>query len=373
MKSLLIDNIYFYIAGLNIRIITLFLHYLMGLLYITYFHVFIINSLITANGIIYGSITVSQDSPWRYILFVILFIILIFLFVMFQSRTLVRTRKLLREKEQAIQLIELQKVELEQKDKNITDSLIYAQRIQEALLPSETYFRKHFEDSFILFKPKDIVSGDFYWIGEKGEKIFIVAADCTGHGVPGALMSMIGLKIIEKTINEDNIEVPSAILAVMNKALEKTFSREKNIGTIIRDGMDIGLCIIDRKLRKLDYAGAFFPLYLIRNGSLVEILADKIIIGMNPDGLPYTDHQLDLLDDDMFYIFSDGYVDQFGGSENKKFMYRRFRYLLLTIHSFPVNDQKAILDENIKTWMGVNEQVDDMMVIGFRPLASGTK
>jgi serine phosphatase RsbU (regulator of sigma subunit) len=292
---------------------------------------------------------------------------------MSQTRILIKTRKLLKEKGQALELIEVQKVELELRDRNITDSLIYAQRIQEALLPSESYFRKHFADSFILFKPKNIVSGDFYWIGEKGEKIFVVAADCTGHGVPGALMSMIGLKIIEKTINEDNIEIPSKILAVMNKGLEKTFSREKNIGTIIRDGMDIGLCIIDRKRKKVDYAGAFLPLYLIRDGNLIEIIADKIIIGMNPGGLPYTDHEIDLLDDDIFYIFSDGYVDQFGGNENKKFMYRRFRYLLTTIHHFPVNDQKAILDENIKTWMGSNEQVDDIMVIGFRPLIGDTK
>jgi serine phosphatase RsbU (regulator of sigma subunit) len=345
----------------------------MGLLNLTYFHSYIINGLITANGIISGSITDSQNSSLRFILFAALIISLIFLLVIFQTRTLVRTRRLLREKEQALELIELQKVELELKDKDITDSLIYAQRIQEALLPSESYFRKHFEDSFILFKPKNIVSGDFYWIGEKGDKVFIVAADCTGHGVPGALMSMIGLKIIEKTINEDNIEIPSKILSVMNKALEKTFSREKNIGTIIRDGMDIGLCIIDRKLKKVEYAGAFFPLYLIRDGSLTEIMADKIIIGMNPEEVPYTDHELDLLENDIFYIFSDGYVDQFGGSENKKFMYRRFRYLLLTIHSFPISDQKAILDENIKTWMGVNEQVDDMMVIGFRPFVSATK
>jgi serine phosphatase RsbU (regulator of sigma subunit) len=296
-------------------------------------------------------LTDSASSPFHFIFFGVLLISIVFLLVFFQARTLAKTRRLLREKDQALKLIELQKLELELKDKNNTDSLIYAQRIQEALLPSETYFRKHFEDSFILFRPKDIVSGDFYWIGEKGEKVFIVAADCTGHGVPGALMSMIGLEIVEKAINEENIEIPSEILAVMNKGLEKTFSREKNIGTIIRDGMDIGLCVIDRKRKKVNYAGAFLPLYLIREGSLVEIAADKIIIGMNPEGQPYTDHELDLLDDDIFYIFSDGYVDQFGGSENKKFMYRRFRYLLMTIHNFPVNDQKAILEENIKTWI----------------------
>jgi serine phosphatase RsbU (regulator of sigma subunit) len=184
---------------------------------------------------------------------------------------------------------------------------------------------------------------------------------------------MIGLEIVEKAINEENIEVPSQVLAVMNRGLEKTFSREKNIGTIIRDGMDIGLCVIDRKRKKVTYAGAFMPLYLIRSGSLSEIMPDKIIIGMNPEGLPYTDHQIDLLENDIFYLFTDGYVDQFGGTENKKFMYRRFRYLLLTIHGFPVSDQKAILDENIKTWMGSTEQVDDMMVIGFRPLIGLSK
>jgi len=342
-------------------------------MYLTFFHVYIINSLIAAIVRITAVITNSPLSSSNFIFFSSLLILIVSFLVMTQTRTLIKTRRLLREKEQALELIELQKFELELKDKNITDSLIYAQRIQEALLPSESYFRKHFSDSFILFKPKNIVSGDFYWIGEKGEKVFVVAADCTGHGVPGALMSMIGLKIIEKTINEDNIEIPSGILEVMNKGLEKTFSREKNIGTIIRDGMDIGLCVIDRKRKKLEYAGAFLPLYLIRDGNLVEISADKIIIGMNPEGLSYLDHDIDLLDDDIFYIFSDGYVDQFGGSENKKFMYRRFRYLLMTIHNFPVNDQKAILEENIKSWMGNNEQVDDMMVIGFRPLIGQIK
>lgn len=357
----------------NIRIISLFLYYLMGLMELTYFHVYIINSLLAASDRMTAVLINSPLSSSPFIFFSSLLILIVFLLVMTQTRTLIKTRKLLTEKEQAFKLIELQKFELELKDKDITDSLIYAQRIQEALLPSESYFRKHFSDSFILFKPKNIVSGDFYWIGEKGEKVFVVAADCTGHGVPGALMSMIGLKIIEKTINEDNIEIPSMILEVMNKGLEKTFSREKNIGTIIRDGMDIGLCVINRKRKKLQYAGAFLPLYLIREGNLVEISADKIIIGMNPEGLSYLDHEINLLDDDIFYIFSDGYVDQFGGSENKKFMYRRFRYLLMTIHNFPVNDQKAILEENIKTWMGNNEQVDDMMVIGFRPLIGQTK
>jgi|WetSurMetagenome_2_1015567.scaffolds.fasta_scaffold08279_2 serine phosphatase RsbU (regulator of sigma subunit) len=340
----------------------------MGLLYITYSYVLSIGVDLTPDRVLFGNIANPTDSPSSFILYGSLIIAVIYLLAMLQTRRLIKTRKLLKEKVAAFDIIEKQKVELEFKDKNLTDSLIYAQRIQEALLPSEAYFRKHFTDSFIFFKPKDIVSGDFYWIGEKGDKVFIVVADCTGHGVPGALMSMIGILIIEKAINGDNIETPSKILEVLNRGLEKTFSREKNIGTIIRDGMDVGLCIIDKSQKKLIYSGAFFPLYLIRDNSLIEIKGDKIIIGMNPEGMSYKDQEMDLLEDDILYIFSDGYVDQFGGPENKKFMYRRFRYLLLTINSFPVNDQKSILDENIKTWMGSNVQVDDMMVIGFRPL-----
>jgi serine phosphatase RsbU (regulator of sigma subunit) len=334
----------------------------------------ICNEALINSGVLFTSlipianISGSSASPYRFILYGAIVIAFVILLVRSQTRMLFKTTKLLKEKEQALDLIASQKIELETRDKNLTDSLKYAQRIQEALLPSEEYFRNHFKDSFIFYKPKDIVSGDFYWIGEKGEKLFIGAADCTGHGVPGALMSMIGMDIIEKAINEDNIEVPSKILSVLDKGLEKTFSREKNIGTIIRDGMDIGLCVIDKKRRKLYYSGAFFPLYLIRNDSLIEIKGDKIIIGMNHDGRPYTDHELDLAEGDIIYIFSDGYADQFGGSDNKKFMYRRFRYVLMTIHRFPVNDQKVILDDNIRTWMGSRSQIDDMMVIGFRPL-----
>ncbi|HUX56980.1 MAG TPA: SpoIIE family protein phosphatase [Bacteroidales bacterium] len=335
----------------------------MGLLYLTYIY----SSIIVIALVPEGNVINSSASPYRYILYSILVIAFVYLIVMSQTRMLIRTKKLLKEKELALDVIAQQKIELELKEKDITDSLIYAQRIQEARLPSEEYFKDRFEDSFIFFKPKDIISGDFYWIGEKGDKVFVVAADCTGHGVPGALMSMIGLEIIEKTINEDNTETPSQILAVLDKELEKTFSSGKNIGTIIRDGMDIGLCVVDIKNKTLKYAGAFFPLYVIRNNNLIEIKGDKIIIGMNAEGLSYKDHEIDILDDDIFYMFSDGYADQFGGSQNRKFMYRRFRYLLLTIHQFSVDDQKSILEENINTWMGNNVQVDDIMVIGFRP------
>jgi serine phosphatase RsbU (regulator of sigma subunit) len=339
----------------------------MGLTIITYCGKLLLNIAFFSDGFAYLSFLDSSSSPYPFILYGAIIIAVVYFLVMSQTRSLVKTKKLLKEKELDLKIIENQKNQLEYRDKNMTDSLIYAQRIQEALLPSETYFRNFIENSFIYFKPKDIVSGDFYWIGEKGNKVFIVAADCTGHGVPGALMSMIGLEIVQRAFNDGVIQSSSQILNLLNKDLEKIFSREKNIGTIIRDGMDIGLCIIDMENRKMQYSGAFFPLYMVRNGSLTEIKCDKLVIGMNPEGAPYTNHELDLLEDDVFYLFSDGYVDQFGGSQNKKFMYRRFRYLLLTIHRFPFYDQKAILEDNIRTWMGPNTQVDDMMVLGFRP------
>ena len=324
------------------------------------------------TGIQNGNFNHSAEPEYRILVYLGL-ILLAALGILFFIISLVKRLSIIRKLEQSLELIARQKAALELREKSITDSLIYAQRIQQARLPSEEYFRNHFPFSFIFFKPKDIVSGDFYWIGEKRERIFVVAADCTGHGVSGALMSMIGMEIIEKAIVEDIIDTPSGILAALNVGLEKTFSREKNIGTIIRDGMDLGLCIIDKHNRKIFYSGAFFPIYLVRNKSLTQINGDKIIIGMNPGRIPYTDHEIDIQEDDMFYLFSDGYADQFGGSENRKFMYRRLRYLLLNIHEFDVKDQKSVLDENIKSWMGTNQQVDDMMIIGFKPIEKAVR
>lgn len=310
----------------------------------------------------------SGNSLLHIILYVALGIVLVWLLIRAQTKSLIRTRRILNEMEIALSRIENQRADLENKNNSIMDSLIYAQRIQEALLPSEEYFRRHFKESFILYKPKDIISGDFYWIGEKENKIFIVAADCTGHGVPGALMSMIGHNMLDKIINVDNVHHPSKVLDIMSRGLEKTFSREKNAGSIIRDGMDIGLCVVDKPNRRVEFAGAFFPLYIVRDNRLLDIKGDKYPLGTTPPDTLYTNNEIDLFENDMMYLFSDGYVDQFGGVENKKFMYRRFRYLLMNIHQFPVEDQKLILEENMRTWMGNLPQVDDMLVMGFRPL-----
>jgi serine phosphatase RsbU (regulator of sigma subunit) len=310
----------------------------------------------------------DYTTPYHLILYSVLLVSLVYFLVKSQTRSLIRTKRLLREKEEILFNLESQNAILEIKHKSITDSLIYAQRIQEALLPSEDYFRGYFRESFIFYKPKDIVSGDFYWIEEKEGKIFIAAADCTGHGVPGALMSMIGHELLDKIINVDNVLEPSKVLDILSKGLEKIFSREKNVGNIIHDGMDIAICVVDRAERKIQFSGAFLPLYIIRDNHLMECKGDKYFIGMTPPGISYTNIEMELMKDDMIYLFSDGYIDQFGGDENKKFMYRRFRYLLMTIYRFPVDDQKSILEENIKTWMGGTPQIDDMLVIGFKPL-----
>ena len=314
------------------------------------------------------SLKLLDTTPFHLLLYASVIFSLALLIVKSQTRKLFKVNRILKEKEQACRAIEIQKTELEYKNKSITDSLIYAQRIQEALLPSEEYFRKYLVESFIFYRPRDIVSGDFYWIGDRNGKIYVVAADCTGHGVPGALMSMIGHDLLEKIINVDKIDKPSEVLNLMSESLEKTFSREKNPGDVIRDGMDIGLCIIDKKNRKIQFSGAFFPLYIIRDYRLIDLKGDRFTLGISSDEARFTNHEIDLQENDMMYLFSDGYVDQFGGTDSKKFMYRRFRYLLMTIHKFPVEDQKLILEENIKTWMGSSPQIDDMLVIGFKPL-----
>lgn len=310
----------------------------------------------------------NWSSPFHLIFYSALVISAAWFLIRSQTMRLSMTKKLLRDKEIAFAELESQKAELEYAARRITDSLNYAQRIQDALLPSETYLKKYFKESFILYKPKDIVSGDFYWIGEKKDSRFIVAADCTGHGVPGALISMIGHNLLEKIIITENTIQPGEILDRMSEALGETFSREKNAGTIIRDGMDIGVCSIDIKKRKISFAGAFLPLFLIRDNRLIEIKGDRFSLGMAPEGVLFRNNEMELLDGDMLYLFSDGYADQFGGEENKKFMYRRFRYLLMNIHNFPLADQKEILDDNIMTWKGSNQQVDDILIIGFRPL-----
>lgn len=294
-------------------------------------------------------------------------LVIIYSFVKYQTRNLSKARRLLKEKEAAYNEIARQRGELEAKNRNITDSLIYASYIQKALLPSDIYFNRLLPDSFIFFKPKEIVSGDFYWIRESVGKLYLVAADCTGHGVPGAFMSMIGVELLNKIIIDQKIENPSEILSLLSKGISRTFSGVDGEINYLKDGMDLGLCVIDRLSEELLYSGAFFPLYIIRDNKLIEIKGDRLSVGIDDSG-EFLSTRVKLEQEDVVYMFSDGYTDQFGGPNDKKFMYRRFRHLLLTIHKFPFQEQKSILRDSIKSWKGDVEQVDDLMVIGFKPL-----
>jgi len=277
-----------------------------------------------------------------------------------------RTRKL-RNANQILREKQLAAIKIAEQKKELDDSINYAQKIQQAMLPSEQTLKKLLPNSFLSFKPRDIVSGDFYWIIKKNNKIFVAAVDCTGHGVPGAFMSIIGFDLLQKFANELGIEQPAQILNHLNNGIVNAFG--KNIDkTSVRDGMDIALCAIDMKNNLLEYAGAIIPLYLLRDNKIIEIKGNRFSIGMieSQENNQYDNHIVNLKENDVIYLFSDGYVDQFGGSAGKKLMYKQFRDLLLNIHNLPMKKQKAFLEENIVKWKGDYEQVDDILVIGIR-------
>ena len=301
-------------------------------------------------------------------LYLVAIIFWVYLFFRFRTRNLRRSNTLLKEKEMAGIEIARQKEELAVKNKNITDSINYARKIQDAMLPSAGLFSQILPDSFVLFKPRDIVSGDFYWVNKKDAKIFLAAVDCTGHGVPGALMSMIGFELLRNIINYQQIEEPATILDKLNKGIADAFNKEVERITL-KDGMDLSFCAIDTSSHMLQFAGAFNPVYLVRDETITELKGDRISVGLSedPEKERFKNHVIPVENSDVIYMFTDGYVDQFGGPKEKKFMYRRFRHLLLTIHKLPMDQQKIILEETMEHWKGDFEQVDDILVIGFRP------
>ena len=259
---------------------------------------------------------------------------------------------------------------LEEQKKEITDSIHYAQRIQTAVMPKIETIRKRVPEYFILFKPRDIVSGDFYWLADKGNKIIIVAADCTGHGVPGAFMSMLGVSFLNKIVNEKNIYSAGMILDQLRDNVISALSQTGAYGEQ-KDGMDMGLCVIDFEKKNMEFAGAHNSLYMIRDDELSETKADRMPVGHYEKLDDFTCNTIDLKPGDCFYMFSDGYADQFGGPNGKKFMYKTLKNLLLSIREKPMSEQKGILDKNIEDWKAVpdpdgkpHEQVDDILVIG---------
>lgn len=305
---------------------------------------------------------------WAYTLYLLVIVLVLYLFIELRTRKLKEANVVLREKQMAALEIAKQKEELSIKNKSIFDSINYAKRIQEAMMPSEYLFKKLLTDSFIYYKPKDIVSGDFYWIAEKNNKIFVAAADCTGHGVPGAFMSIIGFDLLRNITKEQGIEDPAQILNLLNEGITETFS--KNVADkTVKDGMDVALCVIDRDNFILEYSGAINPLYLVRNNQIITVRGNRFSIGMadeNSVSEKFESHTVPLKENDVVYIFSDGFADQFGGPFGKKYKFSRFRQLLLTIHSLPMKKQKAFIDENLNNWKGDLEQVDDILVIGIK-------
>jgi len=261
---------------------------------------------------------------------------------------------------------------IQEKNKDIFDSIHYAERIQSALLPSHEKIAQSLNDFFILYKPKDVISGDFYWYAKvrttpndinEGEEIIVIAAvDCTGHGVPGALMSIIGSTILNQTLTNAAINPPADALTFLNRQINRTLNT-------IKDGMDISLCAINLESKQLQFAGANNSVYIVREKELIEIKADKQSIGADVEHAEikiFKNNIFQLEAGDCVYLFTDGYADQFGGSSGKKFKYKQFHEVLIENYEKPMGEQYKILDQRHQAWKGALEQVDDILVIGFR-------
>ena len=267
------------------------------------------------------------------------------------------------------------KILIEEKNNEILDSINYAKRIQNAIIPPVGTFKKTLPDSFVIFQPKDIVSGDFYWVSDisnnkptkkKEKEIIVSVADCTGHGVPGAFMSLIGLKILNQLIEINEINSPAEALDYLNKEVYNTVNKHLGTNEVIRDGMDIALITINYNTLTLNFAGAKNPVYIIRDKQLHQIKGDKQPIGFSEKLAPFTNHQYQLKKEDMIYIFSDGIADQFGGKKGKKMKYRIFKTKLIECSVLEVEKQEYEITKLFNDWKGDLNQLDDVCLVGIR-------
>ena len=268
-----------------------------------------------------------------------------------------------RNKKRANILLQAQKDQIAYQKQHITDSIEYAKMIQAAILPSMELF-SHKLEHFVVFKPRDIVSGDFYWVEEIDGKYLIVTADCTGHGVPGAFMSMLGISLLNEIIISKEISRPDLVLNHLRKKIIEAL-RQKT-GSIVKDGMDMTVCLFDRKTLQLQFSGANNPLYLVSDGQLTQIKGDKMPVAIHDIMDPFSIHHLKLKRGDTFYTFSDGFVDQFGGPKRKKFLAKNFKNLLLSVQDLSMIEQGNRLDEVFTDYRLDVEQIDDVVVIGVK-------
>ncbi|MBI2271527.1 MAG: SpoIIE family protein phosphatase [Bacteroidetes bacterium] len=260
---------------------------------------------------------------------------------------------------------------LKEKTKKITDSINYAKYIQQSILPQESDIQKLLPHSFIYYQPRDIVSGDFYWVSAIGNKIVIAAVDCTGHGVPGAFMSLIGNTLLNEIINEKKIVEPSAVLELLHAGIFKSLNQ--NASEInCQDGMEMSLCVIDHQQKIIQFAGAMNPIYIVRGNTLTIIKADMQAIGgirsaaRKNTAVEFSTQQIPIHEGMTLYMFTDGYMDQFGGTDNKKFNTQQFKKMLLDIQPLDMDKQKQTVEQTMKNWKGNYKQIDDMLVIGLR-------
>ncbi len=331
------------------------------------------------------------ETVWFYILCAIAFLYLVSLVIKFRERKLQHEKEVLEQKvRERTQQIEEQKEEIEaQRDdlaeknvqiqeqsnkisvqnREITDSIRYAKRLQTAVMPDNEIMGNLLSDYFVVFRPKDIVSGDFYWVNKKNDKVVVAAADCTGHGVPGGFLSMLGMSLLNEISAIDKEFTANEFLNILRARVKSTLNKEghSDDSDTTKDGMDIALCIIDKKNKKLQFAGANNPMYLIRKGELIEYDADKMPIGAYiAEKESFTNVEVDLQPNDQVYLFSDGYRDQLGGEFEKRLKSPAFRKLLLEIHDKPMKKQKELLEQFHDNWKGNHEQVDDIMVFGLK-------
>jgi serine phosphatase RsbU (regulator of sigma subunit) len=257
-------------------------------------------------------------------------------------------------------------VELAEKKKEIQDSINYAKNIQEAMLPDVQILKRYFPEGFGLFLPKDVVSGDFYWFNELNNKIYFAVADCTGHGVPGGFMSMIGIDKLNQGLNDKKLERPEDLLSFLNTGIKQALKQSTD-SSLSRDGMDIAVCAFDRSTLQLRYAGANRPLWLIRNKEVIEYRPTKASIGgFTADDQQFMENTIQLQKDDAIYLFSDGYPDQFGGPNRKKFMTKQLKQVLVENYGIPMSQQELRFKKIFDDWKGDAEQVDDVLLFGVR-------